>query len=256
MTTPLLSDTPAATPTRAEPSSDPRAAARRGDRSATTAPGITTAIAPLIVVRPWVDPVVEHAGYDPHSRYVELFWLGIIGPTATWLLRRLADGLATYPDGYELDLVETASALGLTLAPGARSGPFARALGRCVLFGMAHLSPSELSVRRKVAPLAARHIDRLPPHLRAAHRAWERRDEHTESDRSRAEAIAEVLLRAGDDAESIERRLLMMGLGPQAVRVALGRAFDRTYDRTVDHRPTPEIEVHPAGHDFAAAGGA
>jgi hypothetical protein len=243
VTAPLLNDTPPLL----DPARRPPAPVRRGDRSASAAPGITTPIAPLIVVRPWVDPVVEQAGYDPHSRYVELFWLGIIGPTATWLLRRLADGLATYPDGFELDLVETASALGLTLAPGSRSGPFARALGRCVLFGMAYLSPSELAVRRKVAPLAARHIERLPPHLRAAHRAWERRDEHMESDRSRAEAIAEVLLRAGDDAEGIERRLLMMGLGPQAVRVAMRRAYDRTYE---------PAEVREGDEAAAAAGGA
>jgi hypothetical protein len=34
-----------------------------------------------IVVRPWIDPVVDEDGFDPRSRYVELFWLGVLGPT-------------------------------------------------------------------------------------------------------------------------------------------------------------------------------
>ena len=46
-----------------------------------------------IVVRPWLDPVVDDHGFDPRSRYVEEFWLGVLGPTATWLIRRLVAGL-------------------------------------------------------------------------------------------------------------------------------------------------------------------
>lgn len=29
---------------------------------------------------PWVDPVVDDDGFDPRSRYVEWFWLGVLGP--------------------------------------------------------------------------------------------------------------------------------------------------------------------------------
>jgi hypothetical protein len=57
-----------------------------------------------LVVLPWADPVIDPIGHDPRSRYVELFWLGVLGPTATLLLRRLADGLESYPDGFELDV--------------------------------------------------------------------------------------------------------------------------------------------------------
>ena len=69
---------------------------------------------PTLIVLPWHDPVVEAVGYDARSVYVELFWLGILGPTSTWLLRRLVTGLDAYPDGYELDLAETANALGIS----------------------------------------------------------------------------------------------------------------------------------------------
>lgn len=36
----------------------------------------------VITVRPWIDPVVDEHGHDPRSRYVERFWLGVLGPTA------------------------------------------------------------------------------------------------------------------------------------------------------------------------------
>ena len=36
-----------------------------------------------LLVRPWVDPVLEQVGYDPRSPYVERFWLGTLGPSST-----------------------------------------------------------------------------------------------------------------------------------------------------------------------------
>jgi hypothetical protein len=123
-----------------------------------------------LVVRPWIDPVVEAIGYDPASEYVELFWLGTLGPTATWLLRRLDAGLRAFPEGYELDLAETASALGLSFSPGS-SGPFTRSLGRLVLFGLAQPLARGIAVRRKIPPLTQRQLARLPHHLRRLHDA-------------------------------------------------------------------------------------
>ena len=39
---------------------------------------------------------------------VERFWLGTSGPTAAWLMRRLAAGFDDHPGGYDLDLHATA----------------------------------------------------------------------------------------------------------------------------------------------------
>jgi hypothetical protein len=47
---------------------------------------IPTAI-PTLRVLPWPDPVIDQVGYDPRSRYVERFWLGILGPV------RVSNGL-------------------------------------------------------------------------------------------------------------------------------------------------------------------
>jgi hypothetical protein len=71
-----------------------------------------------IRITPWIDPVVERRGHDPRSSYVERFWLGTLGPTATWLVRRLAAGFASDPEGYELDLTATAQELGLSYSRG------------------------------------------------------------------------------------------------------------------------------------------
>src|SRR5215207_143812 len=112
---------------------------------------LQTPLAPTVIVLPWHDSV----GYDARSAYVELFWLGILGPTSTWLLRRLVTGLDAFPEGYELDLEETANALGLSLTAGVHS-PFGKALNRCIMFGVAHASGRGIAVRRQIPPLALR----------------------------------------------------------------------------------------------------
>ena len=43
---------------------------------------------PSIIIRPWLDPVVDDDGFDPRSRYVEVFWLGVLGPPTIHFLRR------------------------------------------------------------------------------------------------------------------------------------------------------------------------
>ena len=85
---------------------------------------------PTITVTAWPDAVIDAVGHDPRSTYVEMFWLSILGPSTTSLLRRLVSGLDRHPDGYELPLAQTASALGLG-NKGGRHSPFVRSLARC-----------------------------------------------------------------------------------------------------------------------------
>jgi hypothetical protein len=125
-----------------------------------------------IVVLPWADPVLEQLGHDPRSPYVEQFYLALLGPTLTFLLRRIADAFDAWPDGFEADLEELAGGLGLASTPGGRHGPFGRALGRAVKLGLAQPHPFGLSVRRKLPPLTYRQVAKLPPAFQQAHRAW------------------------------------------------------------------------------------
>jgi len=53
-----------------------------------------------LAIRPWPDPVIDNLGLDPRSTYVETFWLGVLGPSTTWLLRRMAAGLEASPEGF------------------------------------------------------------------------------------------------------------------------------------------------------------
>ena len=178
-------------------------------------------IDPTLVVVPWHDDVVDHIGYDLRSPYVETFWLNVFGPTATWLLRRMVTGLDEYPGGYELDLAQTAGALGLVFTPGA-SNPFARSVQRTVMFGGAQPVAGGLAVRRRLPPVSARHLSRMPPYLRAAHQAWRRAPGAAEREQAdRARILGEAMVRAGDPDDAIERQLLGLGVPPiTAVSIA------------------------------------
>jgi hypothetical protein len=132
----------------------------------------------LIDIVHWSDPVVEANGFHISDTYNELFWLPILGPTATWLLRRLAGGLEQEPQGYTTDMSELARSIGVTYTPG-KHNPFARGLHRCIMFGAAQqisvLPRTTIGVRTVLPVLPHRHQARLPHQLRIAHDDWVRR---------------------------------------------------------------------------------
>ena len=171
---------------------------------------ITLSQTSTMSIRPWIDPVVDEHGYDPRSRYVETFWLGVLGPTATWLLRRLADGLDQRPAGYEADLIVLAREMGLGFETG-RITPFTRGLHRCVMFGLAHTIPGGLAVRRRVPAVAHRHLKRMPDSVRAAHERWQTRSV-TLDELTRAHQLALAMLDVGDTADAVEHQLLALGV--------------------------------------------
>jgi hypothetical protein len=127
--------------------------------------------APTMIVFPWRDPVVERVGHDAGSDYVELFWLNSLGPTATWLLRRLAVITVTHPDGFVVDLTALNSALGLGSDTGSTS-VLARSLGRLMMFGLGRVEGRHLEVRAIIPPLPLKQVARLPQHLQQAHEQW------------------------------------------------------------------------------------
>jgi len=161
-------------------------------------------------IRPWPDPVIDAVGHDPRSFYVEEFWLSVLGPSTTWLLRRTAAGLETSPSGFTMPLAETARALGLGMK-GGRHSPFMRALGRVCQFDLGQLhDEGTLAVRRKLPPLNRRQVEHLPEMLRDAHKRWQ--DEQlripaVEGLRRRCRRLALSLVELGEDLEGTERQL-------------------------------------------------
>jgi hypothetical protein len=134
----------------------------------------------------WPDADLDQTGHDPRSTYVELFWLGILGPTSVWLLRYMARHLEDAQEmeslsgsGYSsdggvwLEVEETALAIGL--ASGRHRGAvFTRTVERLVRFNMARtVNGHTLAVRRHIPPITTRQVERLPESLRAAHQSWE-----------------------------------------------------------------------------------
>jgi hypothetical protein len=169
-------------------------------------------------VRPWDDPLVDRRGHDPRSVYVEQFWLSVLGPTATWLLRRLVAGFDHHPDGYELDVPSAARSLGLSVTKGWAS-PFAKALQRCVMFGVVQRLPDEWVVRRRVPLISQRHLLRLPVELQSAHQQWTTTTISLDS-LARAHALAAAMLAAGDDRGLLEPQLVAVGVPAPAAAEA------------------------------------
>ncbi len=184
----------------------------------------------VVTVRPWSDDVLDRDGFDARSPYVERFWLGILGPSTTWLLRRIAAGFDAAPEGFALPLGETARALGLG-DRGGRHSPFLRTVNRMVQFELAQQrGPDELAVRRQLPPLSARQAARLSPALQAAHERWrsERLAEPpAEAQLRRSRQLALSLLELGEDPESAERQLLRWRYHPELARDAAAWAADR-----------------------------
>ena len=185
-----------------------------------------------LTIRPWPDDVIDLLGHDPRSRYVETYWLGILGPSTTWLLRRLVHGLEASPSGYELPLGETASCLGLG-NKGGRHSPFMRSLTRLVQFDLAHYQGNAngvLAVRRKVPPLNRRQVQRLPASLQEAHQAWQEDQVRTplaDQQRQRGRHLALSLFQLGEDVEAVERQLLRWKYHPTMAREVSAWAWDR-----------------------------
>jgi hypothetical protein len=187
-----------------------------------------------LTVTAWPDPVIDAVGYDPRSSYVETFWLGILGPSTTWLLRRLVAALEQCPEGAEVDLDDTAQCLGLAGRRG-RHGPFRRSLERLVQFEMARPEGADvLAVRRRVPPLARRQLIRLPHSLQRAHRDLEAQlSEQTPAEQAqeRARRLALSLVDLGEDLGTTEHQLLRWGLHPSAAREASAWAWARRQAR-------------------------
>jgi hypothetical protein len=126
-------------------------------------------------VVPWEDPIVESRGFAVNDPYIEMFWLPVLGPTATWLYRRLVSGVLHSPSGYTINMDELARTIGVAYTQG-RHNPFVRALQRCVMFGVAeHIAVQPvrtLAVRKSLPSLPQRHLGRLPNQLQIAHHDW------------------------------------------------------------------------------------
>lgn len=126
----------------------------------------------LLVVRPWWDADLAVHGHALADPYVEMFWLGVLGPSTTCLLRRLSRGFVRHPNGFVLSGPDTARAMGLSRGTG-RNAPLNRIIDRACTFRLVRRTgPDEIDVRLHVPSLTRRQLSRLPLSVQNAHREW------------------------------------------------------------------------------------
>lgn len=191
-----------------------------------------------LTVVPWFDPFLAQRGYDPRSAYVERFWLGVLGPSVTWLLRRLTRGLDEHPDGFRINLADTAKALGLGEGTG-RNSMVVRTVERMCQFGAAQLHAHDrLAVRQHVAPLNARQLKRLPLAVQHAHERWVSVPFDDET-RRRAIVLAVGLLERGIDRWSVEQHLSGYGFPDRLAYEAMQQACQIAGNATAVNTPPP-----------------
>ena len=159
-------------------------------------------------LEPFPDPVIDALGHDPRSAYVERFWLPVLGPSTTLLLRLLTGKLESSPKGLRIDISESARALGLGERQG-RHGPFLRSIARAIDFDMVrYLRPGAIGVRRRLPILSHRHLARLPESLQREH-AVTRELARTTTDlmARRGQQLALSLLTLGESTQDTQRQL-------------------------------------------------
>ena len=179
-----------------------------------------------LVVVPWIDPIVDEVGFDVFSRYAEMFWLPIMGPSALWILRRIVMGFSEFPGGYEMDTEEIALAVGLSFTQGANC-PFTRALRRCQWFGAAQSVQGGLAVRIKLPPVSRRQIQRFPAGLKQSLATWPIDTTDRQHYIQRAKLIAHALITTGDDSELLESRLTRIGIPAGIAARVAGELIDQ-----------------------------
>jgi hypothetical protein len=120
----------------------------------------------------WDDDAVDPGDHFAQSVYVELFWLPVLGPSATFLYRRLGGCLESTPDGFSVGLNDLGRELGLGTSD-TKNAPLQRAIFRLVRFGVARRhAPGELSVRPALETLSPHQVVGLPDILQDAHRSF------------------------------------------------------------------------------------
>jgi hypothetical protein len=174
-------------------------------------------------IRPWPDTVIDKVGHDARSRYVEQFWLGILGPSTTWFLRLVAHRLDGEPEGFDLDLRAVARTLGV-----GSGGPLQRTIDRTVRFGLAREAGTDaLEVRRRLPPLTRWQIDKLHESDQQAHQEWQQAVLTFDELQRRARRLALSLFETGDDPEAVEHELHKCRYHPALASAATTWAHDR-----------------------------
>ncbi len=187
-------------------------------------PATVESTSPLLEVVGWPDSGQLQVGHDARSFYVERYWLGMLGPSSTWMLRRFARGLEDHPGGFRINLIDTAKALGLGTSL-ARNSSTQRSIDRLCQFNLAErVSPTRLSVRTVVPTMTRKQLSKLPESVQRTHDQLLAR-EVQDPELSRAVAAATGLIGAGLTNAVVESQLRVWGFPPVCAHHATALAL-------------------------------
>ncbi len=177
---------------------------------------------PTITVQEWAT-APQSDGFDPRSAYVEKYWLGILGPSTTVLIRHLAVALERSPNGTTIDVADTARSLGLKAS--GRNSSFQRSLARACHFGIATAPHSGLLLMRRALPrVGAGLIERLPGSLQQRHDSEAHQSMPVDT-RSVGE-LAKMLLCIGRELSEIDHDFARWGIDAPTRSEALYALWD------------------------------
>ena len=91
----------------------------------------------------------------------------VVGPSSTWLLRRLSSWALACPDGLTVVLPELSESLGLGWSSGPNTS-LQRSMRRLIVFGLACWSDS-FEVATRIPAVSERQLARMSPGLVRAH---------------------------------------------------------------------------------------
>lgn len=178
-------------------------------------------------IRRWHDPLIDQLGHDPRSRYVERYWLGILGPSTTLLLRTFSDVLDAGRGEATVELEDIAAQLGIG-HKGGRNSALARSIQRACRFGAARTAGrTELEVRHRLAPLNRAQVERLPAGLAAEHLRLVDGSRSDPAQRARARRLALSLIECGDGFDETERQLDQWRVPEPVAAEAVNWAWER-----------------------------
>ena len=134
----------------------------------------------VFTVAPWRQTSIAQSCPLAECQYLERFWLGILGPTATWLARHLTRLVIAQPEvntsevGTTIDVSELGARLGVSIQP-LHDSVLSRAINRLVMFNFAvpsGIDSSILEVRTYAPRVSDRLVARMHPSVRHAHWQW------------------------------------------------------------------------------------
>lgn len=197
----------------------------------TDEPALTT-----LHIRRWHDPLIDQLGHDARSRYVERFWLGILGPSTTLLLRALTDELDAGRGEAEVNLDDVAAQLGIG-HKGGRNSALSRSLQRACRFGAARAAGRRgLDIRHRLPPLNRAQIERLPAQLATEHLRLIEASTAGHEHRARARRLALSLIECGDGFDETQRQLDRWKVPDSIAAEAVNWAWER-HRLAAEHGP-------------------